>query len=92
MAKIIDNDKGFKVICINNYEATALGFGIIPGACISMHCNEPIFDEIYYIAALNYCMCKSCYEEWYKDATYFEEDAVYENIYFEYYRKQLNLN
>lgn len=91
MAKIVENDKGFKVICINNAEAAKLGFGIIPGACICMDCNNLIFDEIYYIAALNDVMCKECYKEWYDSATHYEDDVEYENRYFDYYSKQLNL-
>ena len=34
MAKIVENDKGFKVIRMNNTEAAKLGFGIVPGTCI----------------------------------------------------------
>ena len=91
MAKIIKNDKGFKVICMNNDEATKLGFGIWSGTSICISCNELIFDEIYYIAVLNDVMCKKCYEKWYENATYFKEDAQYENKYFDYYSKKLGL-
>ena len=91
MAKIVDNNKGFKVICINNYEAANLGFGIVPGNCICMNCNNLIQNEIYYIAVLNDVMCKQCYEKWYKRATYYKEDTQYENKYFNYYSKKLGL-
>ena len=46
MAKIVDNNKGFKVICMNNEEARDLGFGIFPGSYICMRCNSLVFDEI----------------------------------------------
>lgn len=91
MAKIIKNDKGFKVISITNDESIKLGFGIYPGECICMHCNDIISEEIYYIAALNDVMCKSCYDEWYQDATHYKEDEQYENRYFDYYCKSLGL-
>lgn len=42
MAKIVDNNKGFKVICMNNNEAANLGFGIFPGVCVCMNCNNTI--------------------------------------------------
>ena len=91
MAKIVDNNKRFKVICMNNDEAANLGFGIVPGDCICMRCNDIIQDEIYYIAVLNDVMCKSCYEKWYTNATHYKDDAEYENRYFDYYSKLLEL-
>ena len=91
MAKIVDNNKGFKVICMNNEEAIDIRFGIVPGACICTSCNNPIWGEIYYIAALNDVMCKSCYEKWYANATHYGDDAEYENRYFDYYSKLLGL-
>ena len=91
MAKIVDNNKGFKVICMNNDEAANLGFGIVPGDCICMRCNNIIQDEIYYVAALNDVMCKSCYEKWYANATHYADDTKYENRYFDYYSKLLGL-
>lgn len=91
MATIIENDKGFKVICISRNESAKLGFGVYPGDCICMDCNELILDKIYYIAALNDVMCETCYKEWYESATHYKEDAQYENKYFDYYSKKLGL-
>lgn len=91
MAKIVDNNKGFKVICMNNNEAVNLGFGIFPGSCICMRCNSLVFDEIYYIAVLNDVMCKSCYEKWYESAIRYNDDAECENRYFNYYSELLGL-
>lgn len=91
MAKIIDNNKGFKVICMSNEEAITLGFGTFLNACICIECENLIWDEIYYIAALNDVMCKSCYEKWYANATRYKEDAECENRYFNYYSKLLGL-
>lgn len=91
MAKIVDNNKGFKIICMNNNEAANLGFGIVPGDCICMNCNNIICNEIYYIAVLNDVMCKSCYEKWYENATRYKDDAECENRYFDYYSKLLGL-
>ena len=91
MAKIVDNNKRFKVICMNNDEAANLGFGIVPGDCICMNCNNIIQDEIYYIAVLNDVMCKTCYKKWYENATRYKEDTECENRYFDYYSKLLGL-
>lgn len=76
---------------MNRLEASKLGFGIGLSVCICSSCNEDIFDNIYYIAVLHDVMCEACYEEWYENATYYEEDTKYENINFEYYAKKLNL-
>ena len=91
MAKIINNNKGFKVICMSNEEAIALDFGTFLNACICIECDKLIWDEIYYIAVLNDVMCKTCYEKWYKTATRYKDDAEYENRYFNYYSKLLGL-
>ena len=43
MAELVKNDKGFKVIKLSINEASKLGWGISgSGACICMHCNNPI--------------------------------------------------
>ena len=91
MAKIVNNDKGFKVICMSSNEAANIKFGIIPGSCICMQCKNPISGKIYYIAALNGTMCKSCYKKWNETAIHHEYDAKQENKYFNYYSKLLGL-
>lgn len=43
MARIVQNDKGFKVIALSHEESRALGFGIDnTGICICSHCNRYI--------------------------------------------------
>ena len=72
MAELVKNDKGFKVIKLSADEASKLGWGISgSGTCICMHCNNLILGDIYYPVVLNDTMDKECYEEWYKDATYY---------------------
>ena len=60
MAKIVNNDKGFKVISLSTEDAASLGFGIDgSGTCICMHCNEGCRSgDIYYIAVFHDTMCK----------------------------------
>lgn len=91
MARIVENNKGFKVIVINNIEASQLEFGSPIQVCLCTFCNNIIKDEIYYIPMLNDCMCKDCYNEWLKNAVYYKEDAEFEERYFNYYAKQLGL-
>ena len=92
MAKIVNNDKGFKVISLSTREAQALGFGVNgSGACICMHCYNTIKGDIYYIAVLNDTMDKECYDRWYKDAKRYTEDIPIEDRNFNYYKEALGL-
>lgn len=92
MAKIVNNDKGFKVISLSIEDAASLGFGLYgSGACVCMHCNNIIKGDIYYIAVLNDVMDKECYDEWYKGATRYTEDIPIENRNFNHYKEALGL-
>lgn len=92
MAKIVNNDKGFKVISLSIEDAASLGFGPYGlGACACMHCNNIIKGDIYYIAVLNDVMDKECYDEWYKGATRYTEDIPIENRNFNHYKEVLGL-
>ena len=93
MAKIVNNDKGFKVISLSTEDAASLGFGIDgSGTCICMHCNKGCLSgDIYYIAVLNDTMCKNCYERWIKSATRYAEDIPIENRNFNHYKEWLCL-
>ena len=49
MAKLVKNDKRFKVIKLSVDEAGKLGWGISgSGDCVCMQCNNPILGDIYY--------------------------------------------
>lgn len=93
MAKIVNNDKGFKVISLSIEDAASLGFGLYgSGACVCMHCNKGCLSgDIYYIAVLNDTMRKDCYEEWLKDAVKYADDAPYEEQNFNRYKEALGL-
>lgn len=93
MAKIVNNDKGFKVISLSKEDAAFLDFGIYGlGECVCLRCNKICSNEdIYYIAVLNDIMCKNCYEEWIKDAERYSEDVFIENKNFNYYKSMLGL-
>lgn len=86
MASIVNNDKGFKVICLSPIEAFKLGWGNI-----CMRCNGKVHKELYYIAVLNDVMCKYCYKEWLEEAKHYSEDTPIENRNFEYYKAELML-
>lgn len=93
MARIVNNDKGFKVINLSIEDAASLGFGLYgSGACICMHCNKGCLSEdIHYIAVLNDTMCKDCYEKWLKGAKRYSEDIPIEDRNFNYYKEALGL-
>lgn len=92
MAKIVNNDKGFRVISLSKEEAASINFGVDgSGACICMHCGRFIDKDIYYIAVLNDTMDKECYDKWYEGATRYTEDIPIEERNFNYYKEILGL-
>ena len=100
MAKIVQNDKGFKVIALSHEEGEKVGWGIWirsednnEDEChfLCMYCNHDIEDELYYIAVLNDVMDKECYDRWYASATHYSDDVFIENRNFDYYKAALGL-
>lgn len=100
MARIVNNDKGFKVIALSHEEGEALGWGIwhrndedTDDLCdfLCMHCNTPIEGELYYVAVLNDLMDEKCYNRWYEDAIHYSDDRLIEDKNFNYYRMTLQL-
>lgn len=86
MARVVINDKGFKVISMSISEARAIGFGMDyfdKRIVICDRCGKYIDVDTYYIAVLNQCFCSTCYYEWYKYAERYDEDKPYENKHFE---------
>ena len=91
MAKLVKNDKGFKVIKLSVDEASKLGWGLSgSGDCVCMQCNKLISGDIYYPVVLNDTMDKECYEEWCKDAINYPEDRKYEERAFQRIAKLLD--
>lgn len=90
MARLINTEKGFKVIVISQDEARFLGFGISKG-CLCAHCNNIIQEEIYYIPVLNDTMDKECFNNWYNGARYYKEDATYEQRNIDYIQSRINI-
>ena len=91
MARIVKNDKGFKVIALSHEEGETLGWGIwhrndedTDDLCdfICMRCNRLIEGELYYVAVLNDVMCKEHYEQWYNSAVRYSDDILVENKNF----------
>ena len=88
MAKIVDNPNGFKVIRLSLKDRESLNFGDKCDVC-----GDYKKLHMYYIAALNNCVCKDCYDD-IVDNTYHENDPdsiKYENRNFDYYANQLGL-
>ncbi|MCY4781765.1 hypothetical protein ORI89_19115 [Sphingobacterium sp. UT-1RO-CII-1] len=85
MAKIIKNDKGFKVISCSMSETTKFcGMGICD--C----CSKAAFNG-YIVCVLVRWYCEECYQEWNKEATYYPEDVNYELSMFNQFKKVLNI-
>ena len=93
MARIVKNDKGFKVISLSTGDAASIGFGIGGSStCICMRCNKGCLSgDIYYVAVLNDTMCKKCYKNWIMSAERYSEDIPIEDRNFNYYKKWLGL-
>ena len=86
MARVVINDKRFKVICMSVSEAKVIGFGIDSfekRVIVCDKCCEPITGNVYYVAALNQCLCTSCYFKWYEHSKRYNEDKSYETKNFE---------
>lgn len=94
MAKIINHEKGFKIIELSPAEAIYIaGFGV-GYELVCDNCNKAFSmndkAQLYYISVLNMVFCKDCYEEWVNNATYHPEDAAYELNHFNYYKELLS--
>ncbi len=86
MAKIIENNKGFKIIEVSLDEVQQKygGFGICDW------CNGD-FNKFMYISVLNHCYCQDCYDNWNERAIYYEEDSNIEAKNFERSKELLEI-
>lgn len=90
MARVVINNKGFKVIHMSVSEAKIIGFGIDyfgKRVIVCDKCFRPINDNVYYVATLKQCLCTSCYFKWYEHAKKYNDDESYETKNF---KKTLN--
>lgn len=90
MAKDLVNDKGFKIIELNNNDIIYL-HSKIGSLGICDYCNNPLIDgkldcKSYYIAVLNSIFCPKCFSGWLKRANKYKEDEPIENKSYEYYK------
>lgn len=80
MAKIINSEKGFKVIQMDVHEAIFC----FPGTpLICDLSNKKITGNCYYIAVLHNLVTEPAYNEWHKRAVYYPEDSNIENKRFQ---------
>ncbi len=90
MAKVYENEKGFKVIEVTAREMLKIGCGDICD-----NCGEQQLDGGYYIAVLNQWFCPTCFETWYDYAINYASrgnaDARVEKHNFEFYKNLLGL-
>ena len=82
MAKIIENDKNFKVIQFSYVEMMRLTGNVCP---VCDRCLDRKVSKGYYIAVLNQWFCPKCYKKWLKRAVKHPEDERVETENFEYY-------
>ena len=76
MARIVKNNKGFKVIAAT--AAELLDRAGMYGARGFCDCCGMIAFKGYYVAVLAWWMCPICYAEWIKTATLSDEDKAFE--------------
>jgi hypothetical protein len=81
MARIVENEKGFKVLGMSTEEARSLGWGI-PEGMVCCFCNDIIKDEVFFIAVLNDTADEKCYKEWLERSYNYPEDRPYEDRVF----------
>lgn len=97
MARIIENDKGFKVIEMTADEAVnKCGFGFTEcGETILVDddTNEILESDrpVIYIAVLNHLVSVETYNDWLSEAVNYPEDKPFENKHFNYIKNLLNL-
>lgn len=94
MARIVDNDDGYKTIAVTFEEAQKLGLGYVDG-CVCIQCNKVMdeYEETYYICMLNNTMCKECAEKYLEqERKLYLEDVPGEDRIFKHYCKLLNLD
>lgn len=91
MAKIYENEKGFKVIEVTAREMLKIGCGDICD-----HCGEQQLDNGYYVAVLNHWVCPTCFETWYEGAINYASphnaDGRVENRNFDNFKNLLGIN
>lgn len=97
MAKIVLNEKGFKILALTSKECEILNFGTKfrnYHEIICDDCNDLItdHDEVYYIPVLNRIFCEKCLIAWYNTATVYSEDKSYEENHYKYVVATLEAN
>ena len=85
MAKIITNNKEFKIIELSQEELFSIG-----GLALCDGCNSKL-TKGFYIAVLNSTYCESDYLNWSKNAVRYDEDISYENAKFSRMKAYFNL-
>ena len=93
MAKIIENEKGFRVIEITSEEMRRIhpemhGEDWFP---ICDNCGRRGLKKGMYVSVLNRWLCPKCYEEWYSGAVRYQEYARIEERNFNTYKNMLGL-
>lgn len=93
MAKIIENEKGFRVIEITAEEMRRIYPEMQNADWFPMcdSCGRADLEKGYYVAVLNQWFCPKCYEEWYSGAVRYPEDARIEERNFNTYKNRLGL-
>lgn len=100
MARIVKNDKGFKVIALSHEEGEALGWGLRTRSedntedkyhFLCMRCNHDIEGELYYVAVLNDVMDEECYNKWYNSAKHYSDDRFIEDRNFERVKEAIEM-
>lgn len=90
MAKIVENEKGFRVIEVSRTELVEkLGYQGAVGICD--FCNRSS-SVGYLICVLNSWYCPDCYKRYISNAKRYAEDVDYEFAVFNRYVKLFGIN
>ena len=93
MAKIVENEKGFRLIEVSSEEMREIHPGM-KGADwfpICDSCARGGLEKGIYIAVLNRWFCPECCEKWYSAAVHYPGDASVEERNFNRYKEILGL-
>lgn len=93
MAKIIENEKGFRVIEITSDEMRRIypEMRNVDWFPICDSCGRNGLKKGYYVAVLNQWFCPKCYQRWYSGAIRQPEDWAIEMKNFSTYKEMLGL-
>lgn len=85
MAKIIENNKQFKVLSLSVEDLDTLKWGVLEDGvrgAVCAFCNDLVTEDIHYLAVINDTMCPKCFQSWVRTAVNYPSDRKIEEKNF----------